>query len=242
MQKHFRTLGLTLLLSACGNPSASPALDGGGSDGGQPDGSAATCTAARAQLLGEIDSVAAGDIKVLATASGVTTLYVDASAGGGPNAGKSAWSYLNLESTAKVELTDKTSVSSTAWDLALKRALIYTNDGDGGLGQGGAVLIQKDFASVTAADAASATFQTEKFFDAQCKPILDRSGAVQTSLTAWYDYNGMTHTVTPAAGTWLVRGGTGKLYKLAIETYYANPDGTVGTGGGGTYALKVGAL
>ncbi len=51
-----------------------------------------------------------------------------------------------------------------------------------------------------------------------------------------------THALTPAAGTWLVRGGTGKLYKLAIQTYYANPDGTVGTGGGGTYALKIAAL
>lgn len=244
MNKLGSILGLTFFLSACGSPTENPAADSGTpNDGGLPDSSSsATCSSARSQLLGAIDAVAAGNVTVIGTSSGVTTLYVDASAGGSANASKSAWSFISLETGAKVAVTDTSSFSSTAWDLAFKRPIIYTNGGDGGSGQGAAALIQKSFASVTAADAAGATLQTEKFFDAQCNPKLDAAGSVQTTFTSWYDYNVATHALTPAAGTWLVRGGTGKLYKLAIQTYYANPDGTVGTGGGGTYALKIAAL
>ena len=51
-----------------------------------------------------------------------------------------------------------------------------------------------------------------------------------------------THMLAPAPGTWLVRGGTGNLFALAIQTYYGNPDGSVGTGDGATYVLEVKAL
>ena len=243
MKNFFQLVNLLLFVSACGSSSEAPTTDLGAPDGGgSPDGSVSACTAARAQLLGAVNSVTTGNVTVLGTTAGVTTLYVDASAGGVASASTNPWSFINLATGAKVAVTDTSSVTSTAWDLAFKRPIIYTNDGDGGPGQGSAALIQKSFDSVSAADATSATFKTEKFFDAQCNPILDQTGAVQTTFSAWYDYNPNTHVLTPAAGTWLVRGATGKLYKLAITTYYANPDGSVGTGGGGTYALKVGAL
>jgi hypothetical protein len=47
--------------------------------------------------------------------------------------------------------------------------------------------------------------------------------------------------LTPHAGTWIVKGATGKLYKVQILSYYATPDGGVGQAGG-RYTLKVGAL
>lgn len=243
MNKLCSILGLTFFLAACSSASESPPADSSTpDDGGLPDSSSVTCAEARSQLLGAIDAVAAGNVTVIGSSSGVTTLYVDASAGGVAGASTSAWSFISLETGAKVAVTDKSSLTSTAWDLAFKRPVIYTNSGDGGPGQGAAALIPKSFANVTAADATGATLQTEKFFDAQCTPKMDAAGSVQTTFSSWYDYNVATHALTPAAGTWLVRGGTGKLYKLEIQTYYANPDGTVGTGGGGTYALKLGAL
>jgi hypothetical protein len=107
---------------------------------------------------------------------------------------------------------------------------------------GGAVLIDKDFDEVTAADAPSATFATEQFFDADCNAQTDPTGAPLTTFATWYDYDPSTHVLSPHEGTWLVRGADGTLYKLAIETYYANPDGSEGTGDGGTYAVDVAPL
>lgn len=215
----------------------------GGSSSNAPDaGGSAQCSAARAQLIGAVNSVSTGSVTVLSSAGGVTTLYVDASAGGVSAQLTHPWIFISLGGKAKASVTDTTSVGSTGWDLALKRPAVYTNSGDGGVGQGGAVLIQKSFASVTAADASSAAFTTEKFFDAQCNPMTDPIGAPLTSFSTWYDYNQTTHLLTPAAGTWLVRGGTGALYKLRIDSYYSTPDGNDGTGDGGTFKIDVGAL
>ena len=213
-----------------------------GASSSAPDAGASACSAARAQLLGAVNSVSTGNVTVLSSSGGVTTLYVDASAGGVSAQLTNPWVFVSLGDKAKASVSDTTSVGSTGWDLALKRPALYTNGGDGGVGQGGAVLVQKDFASVAAADAASATFATEKFFDAQCNPMTDPIGAPLTTFSAWYDYNQTTHALTPAAGTWLVRGATGTPYKLRIDSYYSNPDGNEGTGDGGTFKIDVGAL
>jgi len=182
----------------------------------------------------------------------VTTLYVDASAGGISGTGNNPWTFIDLGAGAKAQVTDVTSITSTAWDLALKRAVLYTNGGSGGPGQGGAALIAKDFDAVTAADATGVTFGTERFFDDQCNPRTDATGSVATTFSVptdeaqyvygWYTYDLSTNGLAPTPGTWLVRGAAGALYKLAIQTYYAEPDGSVGTGDGGTYAIKVKAL
>jgi hypothetical protein len=42
-------------------------------------------------------------------------------------------------------------------------------------------------------------------------------------------------------GTYVVRGGDGALYKLAILDYYANPDGSHGTRAG-RYRVRVAAF
>jgi hypothetical protein len=124
----------------------------------------------------------------------------------------------------------------------VKRAVLYTNDGDGGPGHGGAVLLDgTDFASVTSANAASATFAKESFFDASCNPNVDATGDVMTTFSGWYDYNQQQHTLTPHPGTFLVKGASGKTYKLAIVTYYGEADGGTGTLGG-YFIVKVAAL
>jgi hypothetical protein len=142
----------------------------------------------------------------------------------------------------KVSVTDKTAETSTAWDLSIKRPVLFTNSGDGGSGKGGAVFLAgQDFDAVTAGDASGKTLVTERFFDSDCNAQVDQTGAVKTSFDGWYDYNQSNNTLTPKAGTWLVKGGSGKLYKVQILSYYATPDGGVGQAGG-RYTLKVGAL
>lgn len=221
-----------------GSAEAGATGTGEGGEGGEASNS---CTAARAQLLGAVDRVSTGDVTVISNTSGIVTLYVGATAGGTAGAAMNPWIFVSLEESSKVEVTDLSSTESTAWDLALKRPLLYTNGGDGGPGEGGAVLIDKDFEAVTAADAATAEFVSEKFFDAECNPIVDETGAAATSFSAWYDYDSNTHAVSPHPGTWLVHGAAGKLFKLRVKTYYGTPEGGTGMAGG-AYVLEVGAL
>ena len=95
------------------------------------------CTAARDAALGPIDAVSTGEMKVLSTSGTTRQLFVDASAGGAMNAAQNPWIYVNLGTGTKVAVTDPASFTSKDWDLALKRSLLRTNDGDGGPGAAG---------------------------------------------------------------------------------------------------------
>jgi hypothetical protein len=238
-------LGAVLLcVTGCGSDDSGSSANAGAPNSGaagQGGDGASSCSAARAQLLGAVDSVSTSDVSVLSTSDGIVTLYVGATAGGTAAAAMNPWIFVSLEDSSKVEVTDLSSLRSTAWDLALKRSILYTNGGDGGPGEGDAVLIDKEFEEVTADDAAEVKFYREKFFDAECNPLVDLTGAAATSFSAWYAYDAETHALSPQPGTWLMHGATGKLFKLRIETYYGTPDGGTGMTGGG-YVLEVGAL
>jgi len=236
--KHLFLGTLLVCLYGCGSDAGEPSA---GAAGGQGMGDSVACSAARAQLLGAIDSVSSGDVSVISGDGATKTLYVGATAGGTAAAAMNPWTFVSLDRSARVDVTDVTSAGSSAWDLAFKRPLMYTNSGDGGPGKGGAVLIDKQFEDVTADDALVAEFETEKFFDADCNPIVDVTGAVATSFANWYDYDAEAHTLSPHAGTWLVRGATGTLFKLRVENYYGTPEGGTGMAGG-AYVIDVAAL
>lgn len=221
-------------------PTSSPVTDAGptpdASDGG------ATCTAALATLLKPIDSVSAGAVTVLASTGTTKTLYVDAMAGGSAASNTNPRVYLDLEKGARVDKTDKSAPSSTDWDLALKRPILFTNGGQAGAGQGGSVFLAgKAFADVTAADATGKSFGVERFVDDQCNPQLDATGAVKTTFDGWYDYDSATNRLSPKMGTYLVKGAKGTVFKVQILSYYASPDGGTGMSGG-AYVLQVGPL
>lgn len=234
--------------AACSSSSTEPSAGGSppdastGADSGTGGSGGGACTSAMDQLLNPVEKPSTGEVKILSADDGVKTVYVDASAGGTQESSKNPRVYLNLETAQKIAVTDRTATTSTQWDLAIKRPVIFTNSGHGGTGQGGAVfLVGTSFDGVTSADAGGKAFAGERFVDDQCNPQVDQTNAVKTSFDAWYDYDQATNGVSPKAGTWLVKGATGKLYKLEITSYYANPDGTVGQAGG-RYTLRIGAL
>ena len=104
------------------------------------------------------------------------------------------------------------------------------------------MLLDKAFDAVTSADATDAAFSTEIFFDADCTPNVElTTGAIYTTFIDWYSYDEATHVLTPGPGTYLVHGGTGKLYKLGFESYYATETGGMGMAGG-AYLIKLEAL
>lgn len=256
------SLVLTLALAGCGaedppatatDAEAETGADTGGADTATDAGAESStdtgadagpsCTSARDTALGPIASVSVGVVSVVKEGGGVRTLYVDASAGGSAAAKTNPWVYLDLTSGKRVDVDDKAALTSKSWDLALKRPLLRSDSGDSGAGGGGAVFLKgKDFATVTAADASAATVSRERWFDDACTLQTDATGAIKTTFDGWYEYDSATSKLTPAAGTWIVQGADGKRrFKVAIETYYGNPDGTVGATSG-RYVLQVGGL
>ena len=199
-----------------------------------------SCTTAREQLLVPVDKVSAAQVAVVSTSGATRKIYVEAAAGGSAGAAKNPRVYVDLSSGARVDVTDKTASASTAWDLALKRTVIFTNSGDGGPGKGGAAQLSKAFDAVTSADASKVA--AEKFFDADCNPILDQINNASTTFASWYDYDTATNGVTPANVSYVVRGGTGKLFKVKILSFTANPDGTTDRSATGYFLLDVAEL
>lgn len=200
------------------------------------------CTKARDDLLLPIDKTSTGEVSVVSDSNGTKTLYVDASAGGvGGAALKNPRIYIDLAAGTKVSVTDKSAPASAAWDLAMKRDVIFTNSGDSGIGQGGAIQLDKAFASVSNADANAAALEKERFFDGECNPQLDPTGAPSTTFSDWYAYDATTHIPAPKEVTYVVRGGSGKKYKVGVVSYSGAPDGGTSSKTG-AYVLKVTAL
>jgi len=246
-------LTLAALLTACSSsnteqpapqrqPDAATGDDGGAADTSTtPDTSAGGCSAALADLMRPVNRPSKGDVTVLSDTNGVKTIYVDASAGGTQAAESNPRVYVSLATASRVDVSDVDAAASTSWDLALKRAVLFTNDGSGGTGHGAAAHLTKAFDAVTSADAAGAEFVTEAFVDKDCNPQTDAVGDVLTSFTGWYDYNEQQHTLAPHAGTYLVKSASGALFKVAITSYYATADGGTSTDGG-HFVLQVSAL
>ncbi len=219
---------------------------GGGDDAGAdaPTGAGTQCTAAFNANILPISKVSTATVSTVGASGGATELYVDASAGGINLASKNPRVYVNLETGTRVDIDDVTAFkSSTDWDLALRRDLVWTNSGDAGIGIGGAIQIAKTFANVTAADADAATLAPERFFDDQCNALKGPNDETLTTFSDWYNYNQATHDVTPKDVTYVVRGGTGKRYKVALLSYIGLPDGGMGsTTSTGYFLLKVAPL
>ncbi len=240
-----------LAVVACSSSSSStpaPASSSGGEEadaGETTEDAGATpgtqCSAAREQLLVPIDKVSQAQVSIVSTSGNVKKIYVEAAAGGQAGAAKNPRVYVDLSTGSRVDVTDKSALTSTAWDLALKRTVIFTNGGDAGPGQGAGGDALKAFDAVTAADATKA--KPEKFFDAECNPQTDPIGGPATTFSDWYEYNqANNNTVTPRDTTYVVRGGTGKLFKVKILTFTANPDGTTNRTATGYFLLDVAEL
>lgn len=242
-------LGLSAAACSSTTTATGNAPDSGGvdPDGGTVDaegggGGGTMCTMARDEALVPIDKVWTGGVTVVSDTGGIKTLYVDASAGNVPTEYiKNPRIYIDLGAGTKVALTDVAAPMSSAWDLALKRDKIFTNSGDAGVGVGGAVQIEKPFASVTAAEAGAASLFKEKFFDSDCNLQVDVLNTFNTTFADWYDYDQTTHIPTPKDVTYVVAGGTGKKYKVAIKSYSGLADGGTGMATG-FYLLQVSAL
>jgi hypothetical protein len=231
-----RTPALLLLLAACSSTSASGPADGGAAIDAPAGGT--QCTAARDQLLAPVARTSTGEVVVVSESGGSRIVYVDASAGGFEGARRNPRVYITLDGT-KVDVSDRDAPQSTAWDLALKRQVVFTNSGDAGVGRGGGARLAKALDAVTAADAAKIT--PESFFDAECNARTDEIQDPQTSFSGWYDYDATTMRARPRDGlSFVVRSASGAdRYAVAIRSYTGRPDGSEGAPSTGYYLLEI---
>lgn len=235
-------------LPACSSTTTAPeATDGAPAADASAEEDAGTsggtqCTAARDLLLVPVPKVSTGEVKVVSETNGVATIYVDASAGGFDQARKNPRVYITLAG-ARVDITDKDAPTSTQWDLALKRQVIFTNSGDAGPGKGGGVIVEKDFDAVTAADSDAAKISPERLFDQECNARKDEIGDPVTSFTGWYDYDQATSKASARKGvSFIVKSAAGVRYKVGIVSYTGKPDGTTSAPATGFFLLKVAQL
>ncbi|HEX6240905.1 MAG TPA: HmuY family protein, partial [Polyangiales bacterium] len=128
---------------------------------------------------------------------------VDASA-------SNVWAYVSLREGASVEVSAP--LTDLRWDVALSRVRLRTNSGTSGSGMGGA------------ADAANADPGAPGAVPAGFTVDAETSGnggtiSSNAALDAWYDYDVMTHVVSPKAKAFVVKTADGGLGALRVIAY-----------------------
>ncbi|MGE0786248.1 MAG: HmuY family protein [Sandaracinaceae bacterium] len=133
------------------------------------------------------------------------------------------WVYVSLRDGAAVTVTDAS--TDGAWDLGISRTRLRTNGGTSGAGMGEAV-------ETSAATIAALTTPPSTGWAADVMRSEGAPGSPEYSgsdvLAGWYDYDPVTHTVSPRPVVFAIRTADGHLGALRIASY-----------AGGAYEIEV---
>ena len=191
--------------------------DGGDDDGGGPD-AAAGCepTDVLPADWRPIASVSAGALTAT-PGKDRTDAVVDATAADAP--ADNPYLYIDLATGTKVEVNDVEALTSSEWDLAFERSSIRVNGGDSGPGNVAVAVVEAAFDDVTEAPK-DAEFAADDWVGEDCQYQSIPGGEPLTAIGEWYDYNVMTHELTPKEEVYVVRSHGGDLFKVTIGTWY----------------------
>lgn len=120
------------------------------------------------------------------------------------------WVYFDLETGTELEVDDP--AQDPRWDLAFRRFHIATNGGVSGNAGSEVALLSEAFDDVTAIP------DTELVVDEADGD--DDNEDPDYAFRDWYDYNFMTHVLTPQPQTYVVLTGSGNAFKVALDRYY----------------------
>ena len=135
---------------------------------------------------------------------GVVRTHVDATA-------EDAWVYLSLADGAQLQVDAP--LSDPSWDLAFQRFNIKLNGGISGSGEvEAATVLDVELEDVELAPADGYLSDQADGDDEDENP--------DYALHQWYEYNVMTHVLTPRAAVYVIRTGEGEHYKLQLVDYY----------------------
>jgi hypothetical protein len=158
---------------------------------------------------GGVDAAPLGKYTTTRGSDGTYTTIIDATS-------SSEWTHGDFETGDEVATTGP-------WDLRFQRFHISTN---GGVSGGGGVEVTPvpglAFADVTSPPTSGWTSDAPDGDDANTEPDY----AFEQG-DGWYDYNPMTHVVTPKPLVWVMRTDGGATIKLQITRYYDDA-GTAG--------------
>lgn len=150
------------------------------------------------------DAVGGTDVTHMDLGGGVLLTRVDATR-------DDRWIYLDLHDALQMEVDDPQVDSE--WELGFRRFEIKLNGGvSGAAGVEAAVLEGTEFEEVV--DPPTDGYRR----DAQDGP--DENEDPDYVLGEWYDYNPMTHVLSPKPQVYVIRTAEGDHFKLALEDYY----------------------
>ncbi len=153
---------------------------------------------------GVVDDMGGPEVSHTDEGDGVFLTRVDATA-------EDRWIYVSLVDGVQLDVDDPQIDAS--WDLAFQRFQIKL---DGGVsGPAGVEAVVIDDAAFEDVEQAPADGYVGDQPDGD-----DDNEDPDYALREWYDYNIMTHLLTPAPVVYVIRTGDERHYKLAIEAYY----------------------
>jgi hypothetical protein len=122
------------------------------------------------------------------------------------------WQQLDLDTGREVE---------DGWDIAFSRFRIRTNGGESG--PGGvqvAALVGESWGDVTRAPDEGFAADREDSTGDGGDTDSDPDNVFNSGDADWYEYNVMTHELTPKDVTYVIASSEQRFYKLRIEDYY----------------------
>jgi hypothetical protein len=124
---------------------------------------------------------------------------------------ETAWHRFDLD-------TGKPDEDDARWDLAFRRYVIRSNGGvNGEAGVELALLTDVSFDDLEAAP--SAGFSEDRADDAEDENT-DSDNVFNSPDASWYDYNLMTHALSPRDVTYVIHSSEGAYFKLRFDAYY----------------------
>ncbi|QSQ12778.1 HmuY family protein [Myxococcus landrumensis] len=213
------------LMASCGDdePKNHPEPDAGS----QPDAGSKTCDPSQVRCseqtidkLSLLTVVSTGPVREEGTTTGEFVTNIDSRAGGlQPTM---SYTYLRFTPTglAQVQIHDQAALSSTEWDIAVRRYTVRVNSGTSGPSCVSVATLPQGttFASVSAVSSAW-SFQSERWFDDACTLIPDNSGlnGPATVLGGFWTYQSC---VAMTGQVFAVRLADGRHVKLEVTGYY----------------------
>jgi hypothetical protein len=203
---------LSAALAACGESDNTVTPDAMGTSGCDP-------TTALPANYRPIAKVSLGAVTVTTTGD-VTSGTIDARAGGS-EAADNPYIYVDLRSNMRVDVNDVQALTSTNWDIALKRSSLRTNSGDSGAGNRQVAIVQAaTLAEVTAGP--STGYATDDYATADCTFNGLPFGEPNTTFGEWYDYNDDSHKLTPKPEVYVIERNNGTRTAFRLISYYGD--------------------
>lgn len=166
------------------------------------------------------EGVNAGEV-TFASDADIQSATIDAASGGAAQAETTSYVYVDLDTAAKLELSDVDAFEDADWDIAFNRAMIRVNSGDSGPGKWMVARVDAAFAEAAPPSPQDTSWTTDTFIADDCEVQTEGMGTLTTAFGIWFDYDMSTHTTAvPENTTWVLYNmESHAIFKFGVNTY-----------------------